>query len=235
MIIQRILLILLFLCIGMVYAETPETITSYLIVVESTPPELFEKGQILESEAAIQLSNGQSVTLISSDGKVFTLIGTDSGVPIRQVDNSDESKFVLEKALSLLSNAPFSIVRSVDSQLPEVWMANIANGGKYCSQTNTIKLWRDNADKLEILVIKFYPRGKPQRINWVANQDVYTFTFQDGVTYLIKLVNKSFQKFTFYQMPAEIQFIPQKVSWMAKHGCKEQAMRCFPYNHSECR
>lgn len=232
---KHILLILLLSSTWMVYAETTDTTISYLIVVESTPPELFEKGQILAGEESIQLQSEQSVTLIASDGSVFTLIGTESGIPIHQVDNSEEPELALEKALSSLHGIPYSIVRRPDSQAPNVWMVNVEKGGKYCTLKSTINLWRDNTDKVEMLVITPHPRGKSQRIKWAAKKDVHAFAFQEGAAYRIKLANKSNQKFTFYQIPGKIKFIPHRVKWMADKGCVQQAKRCFPYNKSECQ
>jgi len=232
--IRQTLLILLVLGGGFQTTLAANEMASYLIVVESTPPELFEKGQILAGEDSIKLATGQRVKLIASDGTVFTLIGNDSGVPTRQID---DSKNPLVDALKLLSDSPYRRLRS-GKLPPKVWMANIDVRGNYCAPGNSITLWRSNAEKTTTLVIEpRRPRGKPIKIKWAAKKDKYRFIFQEGTKYRIYLTNSPRRKksLTFYQIPTKIKFIPQKVIWMAKHRCILQATRCFPYNKRECQ
>jgi hypothetical protein len=127
--IRQTLLIGLVLCCGFQMALADE-IDSHLIVVESTPANLFEKGQILASEKSIKLSAGKRVKLIARDGTVFTLIGNDSKASTRHID---DSKDALEKALLLLGDVEKNIVRSGEKQPTGVWMANIDMDGNYCS------------------------------------------------------------------------------------------------------
>jgi hypothetical protein len=230
--IGQTLLISLVLCCGFQMALADE-IDSQLIIVESSPANLFEKGQILAGEESIKLATGQRVKLIASDGTVFTLIGNDSGVPTRHIDNSENA---LVQALKLLSDSRYHIFRGGEEP-PNVWMANIDVRGNYCALGNTITLWRSKAQKATTLVIESRkPRGEAKKIKWAAKDDTYTFAFQSGTKYRIYLTNRPRKKntLTFYQIPADIQLVAQKVRWMAKKKCIQQAKRCFPNNKSEC-
>jgi hypothetical protein len=233
---MRTLLLLLVLCCWFqtAFANESNDADFYLIVVESTPTHLFEKGQILKGEESIKLSFGQSVKLITPDGLVFTLRGNESGMPTRQIDDSENA---LVDALKLLSDFPYHRVRAGEEP-PEVWMANIDRHGNYCALGNLITLWRTNAERASTLVIEARePRGDIHKIKWAAGVDRYPFVFQEGTTYRIYFTNRPRRKkmLTFYQLPANIKSIHQRVRWMAKKGCVQQATRCFPYNKSECQ
>lgn len=233
--IRQILLILLVLCGGFQTALAANKTASYLIVVESTPPELFEKGKILAGEKSIKLASGQSVKLIAGDGAVFTLTWNKSGKLTRQID---DSKNALAKALKSLSKSRYPISVRSDEQTLGVWMANVERSGKYCALGSTITLWRSNAEKATTLVIKpRKPRGKPIKRKWNAGVSKYEFAFQNGAKYRIYFANNPYRQssLTFYQIPTEIKFIPQRLRWMAKKGCIRQAKRCFPYNKRECQ
>ncbi len=226
------LLIGMILCCGFQMALADE-IDSQLIVVESTPANLFEKGQILASEKSIKLATGQRVKLITYDGTVLTLTWHESGVPTRQIDNSEKA---LVQALKLLSDSRYHIFRGGEEP-PNVWMANIDVRGNYCALGNTITLWRSKAQKATTLNIEpRKPRGKEKKIKWAAKDDTYTFAFQSGTKYRIYLSNRPRRKnnLTFYQIPADIQLVAQRVRWMAKKKCIQQAKRCFPYNKGQC-
>ncbi len=235
---RKTLVILLVLCGGYQTALAANETASYLIVVESTPPELFEKGQILAGEDSIKLATGQRVKLIAGDGTVFTLIGNDAGVPTRHIDDSDDPEVVLAKALKSLSKSRYPISIRSDEQTLGVWTANVERSGKYCALGSTITLWRSNAEKATTLVIKpRKPRGKPIKSKWDAGVYKHEFAFQNGGKYRIYFANNPYRQnsLTFYQIPTKIKFIPQRVRWMAKQGCIRQATRCFPYNKRECQ
>ena len=229
--IQQTLLILLVLSCGFQAALAADEADSVLIFVESTPAYLFKKGKTLkEMEVINKLSAGQSVKLID-DGTVLILSKNKSGKLSRQVD---DRKGALEEALAIIAG---SRPTRAGEAPPEVWMANVEMRGNYCALKNTITLWRSNAEKIVTLVIKPYkPSGDAIKITWKAGVDKYNFAFQDGAKYRIYFKNNPYRQssLTFYQIPANIEFIPQRVSWMAKKGCVQQARLCFPYKN-ECQ
>ena len=235
---RKTLVILLVLCGGYQTALAANETASYLIVVESTPPELFEKGQILAGEDSIKLASGQRVKLIAGDSTVFTLIGNDTGVPTRHIDDSEDPKVVLAKALKSLSKSRYPISVHRVEETPGIWMANVERSGEYCALGSTITLWRSNAEKATTLVIKpRKPRGKPIKSKWDAGVYKHEFAFQNGGKYRIYFANNPYRQssMTFYQIPTKIKFIPQRLRWMTKKGCIRQAKRCFPYNKRECQ
>jgi len=225
--IRQTLLIGLVLCCGFQMALADE-IDSHLIVVESTPANLFEKGQILASEKSIKLATGQRVKLIAIDGTVFTLIGKDFGASTRHID---DSKDALEKALLLLGDVNKNIVRSGEKQPTGVWMANIDMDGNYCSLKNKITLWRSDANQTATLLIETdKSNAEPVKINWPAKKETLTFAFRQGTKYWIYFDHTQDNQhgLTFYRIPAHIKKVFQRVRWMAKQGCLQQAIRCFP-------
>jgi len=207
--------------------------TSPLIVVSSTPPELFEIGQILTTDMqALRLVNGQSVKLITSEGNVLTLVGTAAGVPTRQLDISETHEFVLEKALAELSEEPYVIVRS-GRKPPVSGVVNIARSGKYCTRSSTVKLWRANAKNRDtLLIVPHKPPGKQTKVTFMPQQSTHTFGFRSGTTYKVQLASGAPSRMTFHKIPTNLEFVPYRVVWMAKRGCIEQAKQLFPFGES---
>jgi hypothetical protein len=205
---------------------------SSLMVVESTPANLFKAGQILKGEGSIKLSKGQSVTLIANR-IVYTLSRNKFGKLIREVDEREDA---VKLALQKIGNVKKNSLRDGETEPPNIWMANIDASGHYCALKSKITLWRPDANRSATLIIEADNSSTEVKIAWPAGKQTTTFAFQEGTKYWAYFTNNQDNEhsLTFYQIPANITYIPRRVVWMARKGCIQQATRCFA-SKSECK
>ncbi len=200
-----------------------------LVVIASTDAEI-EIGSVLDGSRAIQLAEGNSVTLVSADGRTLRLQGPYLGRP-DPVPATGESGLlealsdIVKPAQKDVSTA--GIMRSSLYAPKQPWVIDSGQSGAHCVLPGRpVLLWRPIAIGAASVVLKA-PDGAAT-VTWQDGS--YTAPWPaalaliDGATYQLEstFTGKS-QRLSIHQVPGELDSDVSRAVWMHEQGCTAQA------------
>ena len=204
-----------------------------VVHVENAP---FKRGAIIDGSKPLKLKAGWTVTLIASDGSFVTLTGPSERVPAqaRRVRDGDPKLLEALKALIAaeeMSTAALGVVRSGRREpsfamLPDPWAVNVYRSGPRCIRSDVVNFWRKDARRRSRLKIRSSSGGRSARVNWPAGREILRLdgsSFRNGDRYVIAVDGRRVE-ITMHVMPGELTRPVQQAVWMARNGCKAQAM-----------
>ncbi len=203
-----------------------------VVHVEGAP---FERGMVIEGNRPLKLEAGSALTLVSSDGTFVTLKGPFNSVP-RQAKNTRPGDSKIIEALSALltserrSTAALGVMRSAsripDASPPNAWAASVESSGVRCVRSDVAMLWRSDAERPADLRIIHAAGVRTSKVKWPAGQETLALkgdAFRDGESYAI-VVDQRRVDITMHVMPHELNGPVKQAAWMARAGCKSQAL-----------
>lgn len=207
-----------------------------LVVVGGGTPDL-QPGQIVKSDAVLNIPAGSTVTLVSESGKTVTLKGPHTGpagIGNEKVGNAG----LISSLSSLLAGSgkeisSLGVMRAfAPPPLPtDPWVIDIGQSGDHCAAANgPVKLWRGKNVKAWVVSLKNLADKSKSTTNWPAGASTLEWpsdvTLVNGARYLLrKKGSRAVKKFTMHLLPGDLPSPTHKVAWMADKGCKTQAKR----------
>ena len=180
------------LAIFLVGAAMP-AVAGELVIVASSAPD-FKPGQIIKTDAAIEVPAGTRITVVSQAGKSLTLKGPHAGPPgLRSEGGGDGGLISSLSGLLLGSGKEKSLgaVRAGRELSPptEPWMINVHRSGRHCFQAaRSAKLWRAETAKKWVFSLKNMVDKTKSVADWPAGLETLDWpskvTLGDGVTYM---------------------------------------------------
>ncbi len=200
-----------------------------LVVIASTDSE-FGVGSVLDGARAIQLADGHSVTLVSSDGRTLKLQGPYSGRPDPLPDTGDSGLLaalsdIVKPTEQNVSTA--GIMRSSLYAPKQPWVIDSGQSGAHCVLPGRpTLLWRPIAIGSVAASLKA-PDGQAG-VTW--QEGSYTtpwpseLPLADGASYQLEFTftGKS-PLLSIHQVPGELDSDVSRAVWMHEQGCTVQA------------
>ncbi len=213
-------------------ATSSATRASELVVIASTDSEIGV-GSVLDGGKAIQLAEGNSVTLVSSDGRTLRLQGPYSGRPDPAPDTGGAGGTNLLDALSEIVRpaeedvATAGIMRSSLYAPKEPWVIDSGQSGAHCVLPGRpALLWRSIAIGAASAALK--ADGGQAGVTWQDGS--YTapwpagLPLADGATYQLEFaITGTTRHLNIHQVPGDLDGDVSRAVWMHEKGCTAQA------------
>ena len=230
---MRKIILLLMLLFGVVRLCAAEG----YVVIESNHGDIV-KGAIIQTTMVIELTENESIVLISSKGRVTRLHGPYTGT--LKVQSEKDNPGLLELLSELVSESKQSdftpaYFRGSSSKevadRPDLWGVDLRRSGKYCVRPDLpIYLWWPQAktgtkitfsssSESQKVEIKF-----PDRKSFAAWPE--KLLIDHNATYTVQN-NRLSQptEFTIQILPDTIEGDIERIAWMFNHNCKKQAIK----------
>ncbi len=205
---------------------------SELVVIASTDSDIGV-GTVLDGSRTIQLAEGNSVTLVSSDGRTLRLQGPYSGMPDPAPDTGGAGGTNLLDALSDIVKpaetdvSTAGIMRSSLYAPREPWVIDSGQSGAHCVLPGRpALLWRPIAVGAASAALK--ADGSQAGVTWQDGS--YTapwpaeLPLADGTTYQLDFaVSGKTQRLSIHQVPGDLDSDVSRAVWMHEMGCTAQA------------
>ena len=208
-----------------------------LVVVTSTVSTV-ELGTIFNEGEVMRVPAGNAIKLVSDSGEIIRLKGPFEGIPKVGTQNKNrkfsENLIAYLKAMFNDRELDASVIAAVRARrspvAPNLWWLNISLSGKHCFLTEQpILIWRSGVKKRTDLLIK-KSGGTANKSLWSAGASTTDWPnnvpLDNGVWY--SLLTSHPRKSNMVQIrlvPHDLPTDAHRAVWMAKNGCKRQAMR----------
>lgn len=201
-----------------------------LVVVEARGIALAPGAQI-DGSKALELKDGQVVTLIAPSGEIIKLHGPMNAPPAPSgggstVDVQGALKTLVTQELA--DNSELGVVRGAaeDPVPPTPWLVDITHDGTRClPEASPIVFWRPGGGGTEAVTIAPYDRSWLARAEWRAGADRMTVgsavPLRSRSTYVIRSGSKEVAV-TLIRIPAVVSNDAMRAAWMIEVGCVAQ-------------
>lgn len=215
--------------LALLVAASSATRAGELVVIASTDAEIGI-GSLLDGSRAIQLAEGNSITLVSADGRTLKLRGPYLGRPDPVLSTGGND---LLEALSAIVKpierdvSTAGIMRSSLYAPKQPWVIDSGQSGAHCVLPGRpVLLWRPIAIGAASVVLK--AQDGEATVTWQDGS--YTvpwpaaLALTDGATYQLEstFTGKS-QRLNIHQVPGALDSAVSRAVWMHEQGCTAQA------------
>lgn len=200
-----------------------------LVVIASTDSQIGV-GSLLDGAKSIQVADGRSVTLVSSDGRTLKLRGPYSGKPDPAPDTGragllDALADIVKSTEKDVSTA--GIMRSSLYAPKQPWVIDSGQSGAHCVLPGRpALLWRPMAIGTTSAVLK--ADAGQAGVTW--RDGSYTAPWPDGLpladgaTYRLEFaVTGTTRRLSIHRVPGELNSDVSRAVWMHAQGCTAQA------------
>ncbi|MBL6929165.1 MAG: hypothetical protein ISR44_08310 [Rhodospirillales bacterium] len=197
----------------------------------------LQSGQVIDSDHILHLEAGQKITLISTDGTMFTVAGRYDGAAAANLKQDGEGVFAALKGLMSPRNkttTALGVARTADfgktadaAASPQPWLVDTTRAGAWCYRSaDDIELWRPASQTFDEIsltsldetwnTLSRWPDGTqtmrlPAGVPVKDNAKIW-FTVDDKDTLI-----------TFREVPASVPSKNAMAAWMIGVDCIEQA------------
>jgi hypothetical protein len=201
-----------------------------LVVVEARGIALTPGAQI-DGSKALELKDGQVVTLIAPSGEIIKLHGPMNAPPAPSgggstVDVQGALKTLVTQELA--DNSELGVVRGAadDPIPPQPWLVDVTHDGTRClPESNPVVFWRPGGGGAEQVTIAPYDRSWLARAEWQTGADRMTVgvavPLRSRATYVIRSGKKEVAV-TLIRIPAVVTNDAMRAAWMIEVGCVAQ-------------
>ncbi len=215
--------------LALLVAASSATRAGELVVIASTDAEIGI-GTMLDGSRAIQLAEGNSITLVSADGRTLKLRGPYLGRPdpVSSTGGNDllEALSAIVKPIERDVSAA-GIMRSSLYAPKQPWVIDSGQSGAHCVLPGRpALLWRPIAIGAASATLK--AAGGEAGITW--RDGSYTapwpvaLPLADGATYRLEFaVSGKTQRLSIHQLPGDLDSDVSRAVWMHAQGCTAQA------------
>ncbi len=219
--------------LALLVAASSATRAGELVVIASTDAEI-EIGSVLDGSRAIQLAEGNSVTLVSADGRTLNLRGPYVGRP-DPVSNTGDSGLlealsdIVKPAQKDVSTA--GIMRSSLYAPKQPWVIDSGQSGAHCVLPGRpVLLWRPIAIGDASATLKADGGQAPGQSGVTWRDGSYTapwpaaLALADGASYRLEFaVTGTIRRLSIHQVPGALDSDVSRAVWMHEQGCTAQA------------
>ena len=222
------------LAIFLVWVAIP-AVAGELVIVASSAPDL-KPGQIIKTDAVIQVPSGTSITIVSQTGKLLTLKGPYTGPPGPRGQGGGDKNLISSLSNLLLRLGEETSIggsragRGLTAP-SEPWAISVHRSGHFCYQAAaSAKLWRAKTVRNWNFSLKNMVDKTKLVTNWPAGSETLDWpskvTLGDGVTYMARRETPKFERrLVLHRVPPDLPTDVHKAAWMAEKGCLDQAKR----------
>ncbi|GEM_PF-3437999 len=217
--------------LGLIALVGPALVEAGQWVVIAAEQSTLQPGTLVPGDKPLKLAEGAQLVLLAEDGKTLKLTGPYSGVPSGRSKGGGESSN-LNAIANLLqghqqATSTLGVMRGGSLQeLPTTNLVSVDNSGERCLTGDPVVLWRGNTFKAESVSLADSRGERIVDFTWPAGEARWSVPghyFRDGRSYLLQrpgqVINLRIHKTaTPLNNPAAL------VGWMAKSGCKAQAL-----------
>lgn len=227
--------------VGLVLLGASPLVEAGKWVVIAAEQSSLQKGALLDGKQTVKLAEGAQLTLLAEDGKTLKLIGPYSGVP-----DPGESKGGGGSSLEAISRllrghresastlgamrggGSLGIMRGGSLQESSTAdLVDVDSSGERCLTQDPVVLWRGSTAHSEQVTLVADTHGAPPTsFIWPAGEARWSMpsrSFEDGQSYLLQRAGQSI-RLRIHKMTEPPNNPAALAGWMAKNGCKEQAL-----------
>ena len=200
-----------------------------LVVLDSNMFGL-QAGDVVDGTQQLEIPDGKRLMLISESGEVMELDGPYSGVP--EAGGGGGGGLVAALSDLILSegtdDSSLGAVRaSVADNVKDPWLIDITRDGDHCvAADGAAIMWRRSPDLFSS--IRVSDGKKAAKAPWPEEHATLAWPppidRTDGATYGITLDDELKVTIVLHVVPNEVEGDPRRAAWMAKAGCKQQAL-----------
>jgi hypothetical protein len=207
-----------------------------IVVIESNSPR-FMAGQLLDDSAPIELAAGQSLLIVTEDGRAVRLDGPYAGPAVGAAPDAGAVRRAVERLVN--ADEPrvggVGAVRgdedgaSVDTR-PDPWLVHAERDGEQCARNGRpLELWREDTARSIAAEVEDAVSGAAATTRWDAGAHRAAWpegmAATDGLIYLIRLDASDRSTAVRLRMLAgSVANSPlAAAAWLAAKGCTAQA------------
>jgi hypothetical protein len=219
--------VVFFLCTWMSLVQASE-----LVVIRSTQESLLAKGDILDTQAAINLPANAEITVVFESGNTLTLSGPYQGKLTDPAPRAPTPQLVASLSNFIRNN---TVVRG-ETETNDLWSVDVDSSKRYycVAAGEKINLSRSPNDSktASTVLLKHKTSDQQVQLTFPANQiliawpaSMLPISYGDTYTLETKTLygRSSFKKLVLYQLPDNLQTKSHQVMWMVGKGCTSQA------------
>ena len=217
--------------LGLIALVGPALVEAGQWVVIAAEQSTLQPGTLVPGDKPLKLAEGAQLVLLAEDGKTLKLTGPYSGVPSGRSKGGGESSN-LNAIANLLqghqqATSTLGVMRGASVVEPlTADLINVDSSGERCLTSDPVVLWRSNTTALEPVTLADANGSRLASFTWpagVARLSTPSRYFEDGKSYLLQRPGKSVSLRVHKGAPSPANSAAL-VGWMAKSGCKAQAL-----------
>ena len=205
---------------------------SELVVIRSTHESLLAKGDILNTQAVVNLPANAEITVVFDSGNPLTLKGPYQG----KLADPTPGKPTPQLVANLSDFVRKNVTVRGEAETRDLWSIDVdSNRRNYCvASSEKINLSRpvNDSSTASTVILKHKTSGQQVQLTFTANQTDLAWPttalpviFGDTYTLEMKTLRgrSSFKKLILYQLPTDLPTKSHQVVWMVGKGCTTQA------------
>lgn len=202
-------------------------IAAELVVISSNSPS-YTPGSILDGSSETILAKGETLTLVTQQGKILKLQGPYQGKPHPVTGDSKNS--LLESLSKIVTEseeaAALAVFRRANKKRGP-WSIRVNKNGTYClvDQTSTT-LWRPKPLSSSNLEITHVADDISVNVNWEEGQETLSWPanlqLEDNVLYKLSIQDQIPTEILVRVLPSDMKLDAYRIIWMSEAGCTKQ-------------
>ncbi len=203
-----------------------------LVVIASTHADL-EPGSVVPAGQTLRLESGQSITLVSNDGRVYRLTGPYRGPAVADAPAGASGNALVETLSNLVKDATsgvrtLAVFRGAGAR-DAVWLIRMHSPGTHCTTPEADpRFFRSRSSGDGRLTVS--RRHPPEEVTstWPAGQSRLAWPSAMAVTYAAAYTAelrdaRGTAVVNIHALPQGLPSEIHRVAWMAQRGCARQA------------
>ena len=205
-----------------------------LVVIASNSSSL-KPGSMLDGSKELALAEGESITLVSQQGKTMRLEGPYQGQPDAGTNGPQDS--LLDSLSKIVTEsekvASLAVFRSTKKKRSP-WSVRVTKKGTYCvTDRRTTTLWRPKPLDSTSMAITRTTDNVTVAVEWEQGQQSVPWPDdlqqQDQARYQFSFQDQSPIEIFLRLVPAELASDAHRIIWMSDAGCTKQAHTLLEY------
>jgi hypothetical protein len=215
--------------IGLAFAW--RALAADMVVLDSTSPGL-RAGQVVASDGKLGLAAGQTVTLMTSSGKMVRVAGPADSIPAGDAGTKGDEKTVLASLTTMVKSrqadtGSLGTFRSAGAELPDPWLIDVSGSGERCVlEGEPMVLWRPDGGTAAAVVMGLPAKDWRARAEWPAgSQRLFGpagLGLADGDVLSVSFEARQ-ADLTVHLVPAAVQGEAMRLTWLVERNCMAQA------------
>ncbi|MEM7208684.1 MAG: hypothetical protein AAF434_12735 [Pseudomonadota bacterium] len=209
------------------------TFAANQFVIISSNVESLNPGDTVKADQSLDLSEGQSVKLLSASGEVITIEGAQKNL-LDRGQNIGDSKLLdaISRLLksSSTSDSALAVYRGGGAPNAHAQSVPVDSSGNVClTDQSSPNFWWPNPVKGMKIDISHSPSGERASITWASKKKrqpwPQALPIIQGDEYQIEVeLSRHIHRFTLLMIPSSISKPLERVVWMSNNGCERQAL-----------
>lgn len=205
------------------------------LVIRAIPENVMTKGDILSTQAAVNLPAHAEITVVFDSGNTLTVKGPYQG-KLADPTPRPATPQLLASLSSLVRDD--TVVRG-GTETSDLWSVDVDSSKRYycVAAEGKVNLSRsaEDSNTASTVLLKHKTSGQQIQLTFPANQTTLAWPASlpiiYGDTYTLEMKTlrgrSSFKKLILYQLPNDLATKSHQVVWMVAKGCTSQANTLF--------